>query len=246
MANNSAPTYDTVSPTTWKFGNIQTTAKGLRKVEIFQEDGISKPIFQLWKPSDPYLRVPYGISEPYNSSGQPDQSALGKSPMSSSVPQSSIKTMPIELKQSHLDFAQAVDGAILKLITTHQAKILDMAPDDELLPLAMLRRQYCGFVKLSKKPEYAPTARVKVNVGTSELATRWARKEGRGTIVSCPSTSVCRGCTVIPILEISGLWLSSTGGFGVTVQATSVLIMSSGPPPVPLFSGLEYAMDVDE
>jgi hypothetical protein len=58
--------------------------------------------------------------------------------------------------------------------------------------------------------------------------------------VGADSSILMKNCTVIPILEFQGIWLSSTGGFGVTVQATQVLVMSQGTVQNIGFSGLEW------
>jgi hypothetical protein len=236
------PTYATIDPSQWRLGNIVTTPKGLKKVDVYCADGVTKPSFQLWKPEDPYPRAPYGISEPFNNDGPGAATAPA-----SSTPVS-VKGMPLELKHaSHLEFATKVDNALLGLVHQNQVRLLDLRADDEPLPLSMIRRQFCGFYKPSKKPEYAGTARIKVNVGSTALATQFLKRDAasRGLVTTMPD-SLVRNSTVIPILEINGLWLSSTGGIGVTVQATQVLIMSSGVSSVPTFSGLEFAMDVDE
>ena len=233
-------TYAATDPTTWRLGNVVMTPKGLKKVEIFCADGITKPTFQFWKPEDPYLRAPYGISEPFN-----DGPAAASSSSATPV---SVKGMPLELKHpAHLNFAVQVDNSLLALIHQNQKRVLDLQDGDEPLPVSMIRRQFCGMHKPSKKPEYAGTARVKVNVGSTSLATQFLKREGTGrNLVPTQPESLVRNSTVIPILEINGLWLSSTGGLGVTVQATQVLIMSNGVATVPTFSGLEFAMDVDE
>jgi hypothetical protein len=237
-------TYETTNPSSWKLGNTSTTPKGLKKVEIFNEFG-QKPVFQLWRPTDPYLRVPYGISEPFNSGGD----APGAFGGSSGAPQGqavSVKTMPIELKHpAHLSFTQSIDNALLSLIHSNQVRLLELQPDDEPLPISIIRRQFCGLTKFAKRPDlYPPTARVKVNVGSSELATQFSRREGQRT-VPIGSDAIVRNCTVIPIIEVSGLWLSSTGGYGITAQALQVLVMTSGTTNLPSFTGLDFIDDND-
>jgi len=234
----STPTYETVNPGLWKFGNITTTPKGLKKVEIFNEFG-QKPIFQLWRPSDPYLRVPYGISEPFNG----DAPGAASTPMPGQTV--NVKGMPLELKHpAHLAFAQAVDNALLALIHGDQVRLLDLHPGDDPMPLSMIRRQFCGLTKFAKRPElYPPTARVKVNVsGSGDMATQFSRLENQ-RLVPVTAEAVLRNCTVIPIVEIGGLWLSSTGGYGVTAQASQVLVMTSGSSGAPSFSGLDFIVD---
>ena len=61
-----------------------------------------------------------------------------------------------------------------------------------------------------------------------------------GRVVGSDAATLQRNCTVIPIVEFQGIWLSSTGGFGVTLQATQVLIMSHSTTQNIGFAGLEY------
>lgn len=228
-----AITYNATNPSCWKLANnIITTPKGLKKLEIQNEDG-TKPMFQLWKAGDPYLRAPYGISEPFNN--------VNDGPAAANAGPVSVKTMPLELKNPEtLAFGQQFDNAVLSLIQANQRRIFgDFGDNDEPLPISMLRRQYCGLVKLSKKPEYPATARIKVNVGSSDMATSFLRYENN-RVVGADSSILMKNCTVIPILEFQGIWLSSTGGFGVTVQATQVLVMSQGTVQNIGFSGLEW------
>ena len=232
-----AATYNAIPLNAWKLGNISTTPKGLKKIEVLAEDG-SKPVFQLWKAGDAYLRAPYGISEPFNSNGAVPDSAAG--PVS-------VKAMPLELKSiEHLAFAQQFDNCVLSLLCANQKRVFgDFGDADEPLPVSMLRRQYCGLVKLSKKPEYPATARIKVNVGNSDMATTFLRFENQRVIAS-DFNALVRNCSVIPILEFQGIWLSSTGGFGVTVQATQVLVMTQGLSQNVGFAGLEFIMNENE
>lgn len=243
MASSPTPTYVAVNPASWKLGNVSTSPKGLKKVEILTADG-GKPVFQLWKPSDPFLRAPYGISEPFCDGVPPTSSnGVGTPQTNTNV---SVKTMPLELKHGpHLEFAQHIDTVLLGLIHANQIKLLDLHPDDEMLPISMLRRQFCGFVKPSKKPEYPATARVKVNVGSSELATHFSKLQSNKQLIPCASDNMMRNCTVIPIIEVGSLWLNSTGGYGVTAQASQILIMSSGAVNTPSFSGLEFAINME-
>jgi hypothetical protein len=227
----NAPVYDAINPTLWKLGNLTITPKGLKKVEILAEDGVSKPVIQLWKPNDPYLRAPYGISEPLNSDGGPTFQGAP----------SMVKTMPLELKYPPLlAFSQQIDSAILSLIHANQARLLDLHESDEPLPISMLRRQFCGMTKLSKKPEYPPTARIKVNVGQGDYGTRFLTRNG-DMLVPTKSDNIVRNCTVIPIVEVSNIWLNSTGGYGATIQATQVLLMTTSSVTTHAFSGLEFA-----
>ena len=227
-----AQTYNAISPNCWKLGNVFTTPKGLKKIEILTEDG-TKPLFQLWKAGDPYLRTPYGISEPFSTGNDAPATTAGYPVL--------VKAMPLELKHpEHLAFSQAFDTAVLNIIQGNQRRIFgDFGGDDEPLPVSMLRRQYCGLVKASKKPEYPATARIKVNVGNTDQMTSFLRFENGRVVGSDPAT-LQRNCTVIPIVEFQGIWLSSTGGFGVTLQATQVLIMSQGTTQNIGFAGLEY------
>lgn len=226
-----ASTYNAINPSAWKLGNVFTTPKGLKKIDVQTEDG-TKPVFQLWKAGDAYLRAPYGISEPFNAGGESGNPSSGM-PVT-------VKAMPLELKhQDHFNFCQLLDNAVLQLIFNSQRRLFDLAAEDELIPLSMLRRQFCGIVKLSKKPEYPATARIKVNVGKAESATSFLKFEQRQTH-NCSCEDVLRGCTVIPIVEFQGIWMSSTGGFGVTLQATQVLIMTQGSAQSVGFAGLEF------
>lgn len=236
-----AATYNAIPLNAWKLGNITTTPKGLKKIEIQAEDG-SKPIFQLWKAGDPYLRAPYGISEPFNGGGGsfPEQNNGTNAPVS-------VKAMPLELKHpEHLAFAQQFDNCVLNMLCSNQRRVFgDFGDSDEMLPVSMLRRQYCGLVKLSKKPEYPATARIKVNVGNSDMSTSFLRFENQ-RVVGSDFNALVRNCSVIPILEVQGIWLSSTGGFGVTVQATQVLVMTQGLSQNVGFAGLEFIMNEPE
>jgi hypothetical protein len=76
-------------------------------------------------------------------------------------------------------------------------------------------------------------------VGKAESATSFLKFEQRQTH-NCSCEDVLRGCTVIPIVEFQGIWMSSTGGFGVTLQATQVLIMTQGSAQSVGFAGLEF------
>ena len=97
-----ASTYNAINPSAWKLGNVFTTPKGLKKIDVQTEDG-TKPVFQLWKAGDAYLRAPYGISEPFN--------AGGESGNPSSTMPVTVKAMPLELKQRLME----LDNPLVRL-----------------------------------------------------------------------------------------------------------------------------------
>lgn len=228
----SAVTYESVNLENWKLGNMTTSSKGLKKVEIVLDDGFTNPMLQLWKPDDPFLRAPYGISEPFGSN----------EPGGQTVPniQQKVKSLPLELKHPpHLAFMSRLDQCVLDLIFKNQATLFSLKDDEDKLPISMLRRQYCGVVKPSKNPVYPPTCRTKINLGSGNDSTEIRKLLSGGRLERCSSDNIIRGCLVLPIITVSGIWLSSTGGFGLSVSCASLLVVSSGVIPRPLFTGID-------
>jgi hypothetical protein len=237
--------YTSMNPSQWKLGNIITTPKGLKKIEILTENG-TKPIFQFWKAGDPHLRAPYGISEPYGSNGVDGATPAPPPPSATpgkAAPAACLRGMPLDLTcAAHRQFAQAVDAALTNLIFNDQARILGINQPDEKTPLGVLRRQFTSFCKVSKKPEYADTTRTKVNISNSEMGTR-VSKLVAGKIEPATSADITRGCNTIPIIEIRDIWLAANGGMGVSGTIVQVLITSAGSAAPLAFEGLDMLVE---
>ena len=237
--------YSLINPSTWKLGSVVTTPKGLKKIEIQTEQG-TKPIFQFWKAGDPKLRAPYGVSEPYGSNNAEGGAPAPPPPPpvnGKAAPGAALRGMPLDLTfPAHLAFAQAVDMAVTSLIYNNQGRILGIEKPDEQTPLGVLRRQFTSFCKPSTKPAYAATTRTKVNIGASELGTRVTRIVG-GRQVPGTVADITKGCNVIPIIELSSIWLAANGGMGISGQILQVLITDAGSMAPMAFEGLDMLVD---
>jgi hypothetical protein len=201
-----------------------------KRFDIGASKGNSRrPKFQLAVKGGPKIRAPFGVKDPpkteENQTGEPKNSMR--------------KQLAYSLdSQELLDQLRGVDELVIDWGCRNIDKIIDNKPksDNPDVIRAVVESAYRSLVKASKtKPLlYKPLLNTKVNLDAeSRYRTRFFEAEelpGGRTLMSTEKTSdIIRGNSMtVPVIEFSSIWASS-GGFGLTVDSTDVMVFGADP-----------------
>lgn len=191
----------------WSFGHPVKTKRGNYNVFVHDTDGHSTIRMQTCKPTDALkMRAPFGISEPYQGSDP--------NPYRRSLP---LTTDRQEIVEGFRD----LDEFILDRATRESELWLK-----KKLSRAFVEARYTRIVSdPDKEKGYLPTIRTKVNMIGEHATKIWliSEKDGKSTYQRGQFTDVKKGCTVIPIIQLNGLWFISNK-FGMTIVVTDLLV----------------------
>jgi len=194
---------------TWKYSEPRRNQSGSYSVYVNSGDGSRDRIrIQMALDTDQKPSAPFGISEPYNKE-QAGNSFRRSFDMTVNEP---------GLKK----FFETLD-------TNNMDKFKEKCQQwfDKSLPPHLIEARYKSIMSMESQ-KYTQTFRTKVNTGESDpvqvyLVTKRPDKSEcwkKGSI-----TDIQKGVTVVPIVEIVGLWfMAGLVQFGMTLLCTDVLV----------------------
>ena len=167
----------------------------------------SRPRYQMATKDDPRLRAPYGISKPFDEKQQ----------------DSDRKSLDMSIESENL-------LKVLSALDEHNVKVAFENCEKwfgKKLPIEHIRFMYRPIVTPDKNGKYKPTFRTKINTNAdADNATRFLlidESSGQVQYTEKDSSIVTKGSRLVPIVEPSSLWFSSTQ-FGMTLECTDVIV----------------------
>ena len=211
------PSYKTVNPSNWSFTEVKRLANGSGSIRIKQSATNSlAPVFMLDR-----MRTPFGVEEPYVEEGKPASAA---------ALESSRRNISFAVENPELHaWLAALDERMIEWTfnnsTTLFNKVVKRSTIEDVI--------YFRALRPSKKEEYAPTFRIKVNIHGENQTKFLINIPGTSQYFQGEYTDVPRNSEVIPTVTSYNIWVTSTQ-IGITFIATHLLVfqpeLASGNP----------------
>ena len=208
MATSSiTPAYTSVNPANWSFGELKKLANGSGSIRIKQSTTNSlAPVFILDR-----MRTPFGVEEPYVEEGKPIPAAALESSrrnMSLAVENDAMRSWLSALDEHMIEW-------VFRNCTSLFGKVVKRSTIEDVM--------YFRNLRPSKKEEYAPTFRIKVNIHGANQTKFLINIPGTTQFFQGEYTDVTRNSEVIPTITAYNIWVTSTQ-IGVTFIATHLLV----------------------
>lgn len=201
------PAFTSVNPANWSFGEVKKLANGSGSIRIKQSSTNSlAPVFILDR-----MRTPFGIEEPYVEEGKPVPAAALESSrrnMSLAVENDAMRSWLSALDEHMIEW-------VFRNCTSLFGKVVKRSTIEDVM--------YFRNLRPSKKEEYAPTFRIKVNIHGANQTKFLINIPGTTQFFQGEYTDVTRNSEVIPTITAYNIWVTSTQ-IGVTFIATHLLV----------------------
>ena len=190
----------------------------------------TRPAYQMVIRDDPKLKSPYGISEP----------------MDAEKKDTDRKSLDLTIESESLQrVLEALDEHNIDMVFQNQRKCLELKMDTKTQQVKEMTREQVAFMykplvshdKTGKG--YKPTFRTKINLNKSHPAhtriyTAETGPDGKTKYTEVDESVVTKGCLVLPIVEISSLWINKTQ-FGMTLELTEMIVYPTARTAFPFF-----------
>ena len=201
------PAFTSVNPANWSFGEVKKLANGSGSIRIKQSATNSlAPVLILDR-----MRTPFGVEDPYVEEGKA---------ASATALESTRRNMSLSVDNPALkEWLGALDERMIEWVFANSTSLFNKVVKRSTIEDVI----YFRALRPSKKEEYAPTFRIKVNIHGDNQTKFLINIPGTTQFFQGEYTDVLRNSDVIPTVTAYNIWVTSTQ-IGITFIATHLLV----------------------
>lgn len=205
----STPSYKNVDVSKWVFGELKRSASGAGSIRIKQSATNSlAPVFIMER-----MRTPFGVEEPYGTDDMDEH----KLQLLRENPRRNM-SLNVEDPEAHA-WLSALDEHMINWVVSNSTtvfnKVIKRSTVEDVI--------YFRALQPSKKEEYSPRFRVKVNISGSNLTQFLINIPGTTSFFRGSREDVTRGSEVVATVMAYSLWITNSQ-IGITFIATHLLV----------------------
>lgn len=205
----STPSYKNVDVSKWVFGELKRSASGAGSIRIKQSATNSlAPVFIMER-----LRTPFGVEEPYGT----DDMDENKLQLLRENPRRNM-SLNVDNPEAHA-WLSTLDEHMINWVVSNSTtvfnKVIKRSTVEDVI--------YFRALQPSKKEDYSPRFRVKVNISGSNLTQFLINIPGTTSFFRGSREDVTRGSDVIATVMAYSLWVTNSQ-IGITFIATHLLV----------------------
>ena len=205
----STPSYKNVDVSKWVFGELKRNASGGGSIRIKQSATNSlAPVFIMER-----LRTPFGVEEPYGTDDMDEH----KLQLLRENPRRNM-SLNVENPEAHA-WLSTLDEHMINWVVSNSTTVFNKVVKRSTVEDVI----YFRALQPSKKEDYSPRFRVKVNISGSNLTQFLINIPGTTNFFRGSREDVTRGSEVIATVMAYSLWVTNSQ-IGITFIATHLLV----------------------